>query len=113
MLLVGFGLPAGGSLELNFVRVVDEAVQNCVSESGVTDPVMPFGERELAGHDGRANVVTVFEDFQKVMALSLSKPAHAEVVEEEDIVLAKLDQQRQQLALTRRAKGLGHSAEPA
>ncbi len=27
--------------------------------------------------------------------------------------LAKLDQQRQQLSLTRRAKGLGHSAGPA
>lgn len=87
----GFGVKSrasGGSFshalsaELEAVRVVNEAVQDGVGESGIADRVMPALHRELAGDDGCFPAVAVLEDFEEVAPLGGGERREAPVVEE-------------------------------
>ncbi len=46
-----------------------QAVEDGIGEGRVTDGGMPFFDRQLAGGQGGAESVPVFEDFQQVTAL--------------------------------------------
>ena len=52
--------------ELQAVSVVNEAIQDGVSEGWVTDNVVPMFNRDLAGDDGRGATVAIIEDLQEV-----------------------------------------------
>ena len=64
-----FGLSHRLSFQVEGVGVVHEAVEDGVGERGVTDDLVPVFGGELAGDQGRAPFVTVFEDFQEVAAI--------------------------------------------
>lgn len=49
--------------------VVDEAVQDGVSQGGIADGLMPVLDWKLAGDDGRAAAMAIFEDFQQIASL--------------------------------------------
>lgn len=56
---------------------MDEAVENGVGEGRVTEPVMPFLERELTGNQGRSGSVSVLKELEQGrggLALSLASP---------------------------------------
>ena len=46
--------------------VMNKAVQDCVSQGGVADGLMPVLDWELTGDDCGAATVAVFEDFQQI-----------------------------------------------
>ena len=48
--------------------VVDEAIQDGVGIGGLADDRMPVGHGELAGDQGGAPAVPIFEDLQQVVA---------------------------------------------
>ena len=51
------------------VSVMDEPVEDCVSQGWIADGVVPMLDRELAGDDRGAATVAVFEDLQQVTPL--------------------------------------------
>ena len=54
-----FTFAHGVSFEFEFVGVVDESVENSIGDSSVAECSVPLVERELAGDEGSASVVTV------------------------------------------------------
>jgi len=67
------------------VSVVNETVEDGVAEGGIADDVMPVLDGELTGDEGRTASVAVFEDIEKVAALSVVEGRHPEVVEHEEL----------------------------
>jgi len=67
------------------VGVVDEPVEDGVGDGGVGDDLVPVIDRQLAGHDGRAAIVPVVDDLQKVAALILGQGGEPPVVEDEKL----------------------------
>jgi hypothetical protein len=53
--------------------VVDEPVEDGVGVGRVTDDLMPFIDRDLAGEEGRAAAVAFFEDLVEVAAAPASR----------------------------------------
>ena len=49
--------------------VVDDAVEDGVGDSGLTDHVVPLSNRQLGGNQSRFAPVALFEDFQEIEAL--------------------------------------------
>ena len=65
-LIAGVLLSHAFSGELKAVSIVNEAVQDCVAEGGVTDDVVPMFDGDLAGDDGRGATVAIVKDLQKI-----------------------------------------------
>ena len=61
-----------------------EAVEDGVTEGGITDDIVPVFDGQLAGDKGRATAVAVLEDLEKISALGVVEGHHAEVVEREE-----------------------------
>ncbi|MFK4532120.1 hypothetical protein ABIA00_000303 [Bradyrhizobium ottawaense] len=47
--------------------IVDEAIEHGVGIGGISNEQMPLVHGELAGDDGGAMTVAIFEDFQEVV----------------------------------------------
>ena len=50
--------------------IVDDPVEDSVSQSGITDCFVPLIDGQLAGDDCGASSLPVFEDFQQVAAFN-------------------------------------------
>lgn len=61
----------GLSLQFQSVSVMDQPIQNGISQRPVTDAVMPFRNRQLAGDDSRTLVMSVIHNLQQVIALAV------------------------------------------
>ena len=79
--------------EVDATRVVDDAVQNRVGIGGVTDQLVPFVHRDLAGDDCRSATITLFEDFKEVVAGCGVEGCEVPVVEDEQLHAAERPQQ--------------------
>lgn len=66
------------------MRLVDEAIEDRVGQSGVADGFVPVVEGELAGEQGSSSAVAIFEHFEEVAALGVGEGSEAEVIEEEE-----------------------------
>lgn len=55
--------------ELEPVSVVDDAIEDGVSDGRHADSPMPAIDRNLAGDDERASVVSVLDDLQQIACL--------------------------------------------
>ena len=53
------------------MSVVDDAVEDGVAEGGIANGVMPVFYGELAGDEGRAAAMSVFEDIEEVTSLGI------------------------------------------
>ena len=73
------------TLQLDAVGVVHQAVENAVGECRVPDLGMPLGDRQLAGQNGRASLITVVADFQEVPPFDVAQRSHGPVVDDEGI----------------------------
>jgi hypothetical protein len=51
-----------------------QAIQHGIGKGGLTDHFVPGVNGELAGDDGGAESVAIFEDLQEVMTLLVSEP---------------------------------------
>jgi hypothetical protein len=51
------------------VCIVNDAVENGIGEGRLTNQVMPAIDRDLAGYQGGAAAVAVFDNLEDVMAL--------------------------------------------
>src|ERR1700730_12366950 len=69
--------------EIDAVGIVDEAVENGVGVSRITDNIVPFVDWELAGDDCRSSPVAFFEDFEEIMPCSGIERFEAPVIKDE------------------------------
>src|ERR1700730_12486738 len=66
------------------MRVMDEAVQNGISESGVADDFVPTIDRHLADDQHRTCIVAILDDFQKITALIGIEWFGSPIIEDEE-----------------------------
>jgi hypothetical protein len=67
-LVGGFRATHGVAGEVETVGVVDQSVEDGVGVGGVADESVPVGDGYLTGDEGGFARVTVFEDFEKIVA---------------------------------------------
>jgi hypothetical protein len=79
--------------EIDAVGIVDEAVENGVGVSRITDNVVPFVDWELAGDDCRSTPVAFFEDFEEIMPCSGIERFEAPVIKDEELHAPKRPQE--------------------
>ena len=73
------------SLQQQAMDVVDQSVQHGVGDRRVADDLVPMIDRQLAGDDGRAAVVTVVHDLQQIAALVAGERRQAPVVQDQQL----------------------------
>ena len=59
------------SLQFDFESVVEQAVEQGVSDRRFSNVFMPAGDGELTGDQSGAAGMTLFYDFEKIMAFAL------------------------------------------
>jgi hypothetical protein len=64
---------------------VDQPIEDRIGERGVSDSLMPVFERQLAGEDGGASVVTVFQHLQEISAVFLTERGQGSIIQDKDI----------------------------
>ena len=57
------------SFEFDAVGVVDEAIEDCVGDSGISDNFVPAIDGQLAGDDDRTGFISVLDDLEQIAAL--------------------------------------------
>ena len=67
--------------------VVDEAIQDGVSDRGIADVFVPVIDGKLSGHDGGSAAVSVLDDLQEISALWGGHGGKAEIIDDEDFGL--------------------------
>ena len=68
---------------------MNEAVEDCVGVGRIADGVMPGGDIELAGDDGRFASVAILENFEQIMPGLGIKGLQAPVVQDEQFDLGE------------------------
>ena len=89
-LVGGWSILGGGCAEFSerasgerdAVRVVDQAVQNRIAESGIADAFVPVLDRHLAGEECRAAACAIFDHLQKITSFAVADRGEALVVED-------------------------------
>src|SRR6187551_3602165 len=75
--------------ELQAVGIVNDAVEDRVGQSGIPDQGMPAVHRDLAGDQGGAAAVAVFNDFEHVVALLGAEWFEASIIEDQQLAAAE------------------------
>ena len=65
--------------------VVDDPVEDGVSDGGFADEVVPFGDGELCGDEGGPPAVSFLADFEEVEPLAVGEAMSTPVVEDEEL----------------------------
>lgn len=55
--------------QFDAIGVVHDAIEDGISDGRISDDLVPPVDRNLAGDDGRAPLVAIFDDFEEVMTL--------------------------------------------
>jgi hypothetical protein len=66
---LGFFLSHRISFQIDFVSIVDNAIQDGVSQRWVLNELMPMIYGELTGDQGRPESVAIVDDFQEISTL--------------------------------------------
>ena len=64
---------------------MNQAVKDGIGQSGIAQDVVPVGYRQLTGHQGRAGLITLIEEFEQVAAAFAVEDGQPPVVEDQDI----------------------------
>ena len=67
--------------------VVHDAIEDGVSDGGISDDVMPVFERQLAGDEDGPDVVTVLDDFEEIASLIGIEGLRSPIVDDEELDL--------------------------
>ena len=62
-------LAQAGTLQLDAVGAMNDAIQNRIADRRVSDEFMPAAHGDLAGHQQRSLLVAVLDDLQQVAPL--------------------------------------------
>ena len=73
------------SIECEAVSVVDEPVEDGVSDGRIGDDIVPIFDRHLAGDDGRSALVAIVDDFEEIATLLAGERREAPIVKDEQI----------------------------
>ena len=87
--------------------VVDEAVEDGVGIGRVTDDLVPFVDRDLAGEDGRAAAVAFFENFVEIAAGASIERIETPVVEDQELGAVEAAHDAGIAAITARQREIG------
>lgn len=71
--------------ELKAVSVVNETVQDGVTQGGIADDVMPKFDGNLAGDDGRGAAMAIIKDLEKVAPFRGSENRQTPIVEDQEL----------------------------
>jgi hypothetical protein len=82
---VSFELAHAVTRERDPVGVVDDAVEDGVSERRITDDLVPTIDRQLAGDDDRVSVISVLDDLKEIAALLGTELLRSPIIEDEEI----------------------------
>ena len=82
------------------MSVVQQPVEDGIGERGDGDDLVPAIHRDLAGDQGRAGVVAVLDDLQKITRLFGQERLGAPIVEDQQVHLRDLAQQPAVAAIT-------------
>ena len=88
----GFGgalLAQAVAAELQAMGIVDDAVEDGIGEGRFADQVVPFVDRDLAGDQGGAAAIAVFDDFEHVVALLGPERPKAPIIEDQELERAQ------------------------
>lgn len=77
--------PHAVALERQAVGIVYDAVENGVGNGGFADHVMPLGDGELCGDQGRFPAVTFLEDFEEIETLLIGERVGSPIIENEQL----------------------------
>jgi hypothetical protein len=97
--LVGFDLAHRGSFEFEPVRVVDDTIQDRVTEGRLADYIVPSGDGELAGDQYGATTMAILDDLHEISALAGREAIGAPVIEYEEIDLDQHPEQSREAAV--------------
>ena len=67
------------------MSIVNDAIQDGVSESGVAYDVVPMFDRNLTGDDGRGSTMAIVKDLQKVAPFGRIEHRQAPIIENEEL----------------------------
>src|SRR5579863_3817727 len=73
------------SFEFDAVGVVDEAIEDCVGDGGISDNFVPAIDGQLAGDDDRTSFISVLDDLEQVAALIGVEGLRSPVIQNEQI----------------------------
>src|SRR5690242_17636769 len=75
--------------ERQAIGIVTDALQEGFGQSGVPDERRPAVHWDLAGDEGGAAAVAVFDDFQHVVALLVAERFEAPIIEDQQLDAAQ------------------------
>src|ERR1051325_8843653 len=75
--------------ELQAMGIVNDAIQDRIGQGGISDKGMPTVHRDLAGDQGGAAAVAVFDDFEHVVALLGAERLEAPIIEDQQLDAAQ------------------------
>ena len=67
------------------VCIVNDAVEDGVSDCGLPDHVMPTRDGELSDDDCGAPLIAFLEEIEEIEALLIGQPVGAQVVDDEEL----------------------------
>jgi hypothetical protein len=67
------------------VGIVNHPVQDGISDSGITDMVMPVFNRELTGDKGGRNTVTFLDDLQELSSFGIVQRGQSQVIKDKQV----------------------------
>jgi len=85
----GAGAAQAFACELDAMRVVNETIEDGVGVGRIADDVVPGWDGKLGCDDRRSASITLFEDFEQLMAGAGVERLEAEVVEDQEIGAAE------------------------
>lgn len=93
--------------------IVNEAVQDGIGVGIVADRVMPGGHRKLAGDDGGAAAIAIFQDLKQVVTCLSIEGLKAPVVQDEEFNLAQAFELASDASVTARQREILQQAGEA
>ena len=70
------------AIEFNAIGIVDQPIHDAVRNAGITDLLVPVGNRQLTGQDCRTPLIAVISALEKVPSLVVYHRGHRKVVEQ-------------------------------
>ena len=98
------------ALELDAVRIVNDAVQNRIAEGGIGNDVMPLRHGDLTCDQQGSLVVAIIDDLEQIAALVGGERFRSPVVEDEEIDALQRRDQARQTAFAARLGEIGKQA---
>ncbi len=92
-------LAHGLAAPFDAMSVVNQAVEDAVSDGGIADLFVPARDRQLGSEDGGTSVVAIFADLPDFAALVFIQRRHGPVINDQNIDTAQSSQKVTQASI--------------